>query len=69
MSVTNLPFLVVFCIFIVIGGQHFQEVAQLFCTVPDSPLPYTITLPSASANSTKFETPQSQLESVQELSL
>lgn len=69
MSVTNLPFLVVFCIFIVIGGQHFQEVAQLFCTVPDSPLPYTITLRSAYANSTQVRMPPSQLHSVQDLYL
>ena len=52
-----------------IGGQYFQKMAHLFCPVPDSPLPYIITLPSACANSTQEGMPQSQLYSVQQLSL
>ena len=53
----------------VIGGQYFQKVVYSFCPVRDTPLPYIITLPSACANSTQVGTPQSQLYSVQQLSV
>ena len=53
-SVTNSLSLGMFCTSygMAAGGQYFQQSAHSLCPVPDSPLPYVITLRSACANCT-----------------
>ena len=52
-----------------IGGQCYQKSVHSFCPVPDSSLPYIISLPRACANCTQVGMPQSQPHSVQQLLL
>jgi len=69
MSDTNPLFFVMFCTFMAIGGQCNQKSVHSFCPVPDSSLPYIISLPRACANCTQVGMPQSQPHSVQQLLL